>query len=57
MNFVLRLRPYKKCDAKYVVSWIKDELTFKKWSADRINIYPLTAEALNEHYAEQDQND
>ncbi len=54
---MLRLRPYKKCDAKYVVSWIKDELTFKKWSADRINIYPLTAEALNEHYAEQDQND
>ena len=28
---MLRLRPYKKCDAKRIVSWIKDEISFRKW--------------------------
>lgn len=54
---MLRLRPYKKCDAKYIVSWIKDEITFKKWSANKINKYPITADELNAHYAKQDEND
>ena len=54
---MLRLRPYKNCDAKYIVSWIKDELTFKKWSAGRLENYPLTAKDLNEYYEKQDDND
>lgn len=28
---MLRLRPYKKCDAKYIANWIKDEVSFRKW--------------------------
>ncbi len=48
---MLRLRPYKACDAAAVVSWIGDETAFRKWSADRFESYPITAEDLNRHYA------
>ncbi|MDO5294437.1 MAG: GNAT family protein [bacterium] len=47
---MLRLRPYKKCDAKHIVSWIKDEETFRKWCADRYANYPITADDINNHY-------
>lgn len=47
---MLRLRPYKKCDAEYIVNWINDEVAFRKWSADRYNKYPITAEDINNHY-------
>lgn len=47
---MLRLRPYKPIDAAKVVAWIKDEDTFKKWSADRFDHYPITADELNAHY-------
>lgn len=49
---MLRLRPYKACDAKTIVSWIKDETAFRKWSADRFERYPITEEDLNAHYDE-----
>ena len=48
---MLRLRPYKECDAKTIVSWLRDEYSFRQWGADRFESYPLTGEALNEHYA------
>ena len=47
---MMRLRPYKACDAKTVVSWIKDETAFRMWSADRFERYPITQEDLNAHY-------
>jgi len=47
---MLKLRPYKACDAKAIVSWIKDETAFRKWSADRFERYPITEEDLNAHY-------
>lgn len=47
---MLRLRPYKNCDAKYIVSWIKDEVSFRKWCADRFEKYPITPDELNEQY-------
>lgn len=47
---MLRLRPYKACDAETIVSWIKDERTFRKWSADRYEHYPITADDMNAHY-------
>jgi len=49
---MLRLRPYKACDAKIIVSWIKDEIAFHKWCADRFENYPITAEDMNIHYDE-----
>ena len=47
---MLRLRPYKSCDAKTIISWIKDEITFRKWSADIYDHYPITADELNAKY-------
>lgn len=47
---MLRLRPYKACDAKTIVSWIKDEVSFRKWCADKYESYPITAEDMNAHY-------
>lgn len=47
---MLRLRPYKKCDAEYIIKWIKDEESFRKWSADRYKSYPITADDINKHY-------
>lgn len=47
---MLRLRPYKACDAQTIVSWIGDEISFRKWCADRFDSYPITAEDLNGHY-------
>ncbi len=47
---MLRLRPYKACDAAVIVSWIGDETAFRKWCADRYETYPITAEDMNLHY-------
>lgn len=48
---MLRLRPYKNCDAKYICSWIKDEVTFHRWCADRYEKYPITEKDINDKYA------
>lgn len=53
---MLRLRPYKACDAQYIVSWIKDEYSFRQWCADRYESYPIRAEEMNKYY-EAFQND
>ena len=47
---MLRLRPYKACDASAIVLWSEDETAFRSWSADRFPAYPITAEDLNRHY-------
>ena len=47
---MMRLRPYKRCDAPTVVSWIGDETSFRKWCAVRFDHYPISAEDLNRHY-------
>ncbi len=47
---MIRLRPYKNCDAQTIVSWIGDETSFRKWCADRYDKYPITAADMNEHY-------
>lgn len=47
---MVRLRPYKRCDAQYIVSWIKDEVAFRKWCADRYEKYPISAEDMNAQY-------
>lgn len=46
----LIIRPYKPKDAEAIVSWIKDERGFRKWSADRYGAYPITAEDINYKY-------
>ena len=46
------VRPYKPDDAKTIVSWIKDERAFRRWSSDRYGAYPITAEDVNYKYME-----
>ena len=47
---MLRLRPYKPCDADTILGWIKDEDAFRKWSTDRYPHYPITADDMNHKY-------
>ncbi len=47
---MLRLRPYKPCDAETIISWCKDESAFRKWTSDRYDTYPITAEDMNYKY-------
>ena len=47
---MLRLRPYKPCDAAAIVSWLRDETVFRWWGGHRFGAYPITAEAVNDKY-------
>ena len=47
---MLLLRPYKPSDAETILKWIKDEDAFRKWSTDRYDHYPITAEDMNYKY-------
>ena len=47
---MLRLRTYKACDAETIVSWCKDEETFRRWTSDRYDHFPITAEDINQKY-------
>lgn len=47
---MLRLRQYKPCDADTIVSWIKNEESFRKWSSDRYDSYPITGADMNKKY-------
>lgn len=53
---MIRLRPYKACDAKYIVKWIQTEYEFHQWSADRYESYPITEEMINTKYIESSNN-
>lgn len=45
---MLRLRPYRESDAKTIISWIKDEREFYRWSAGRMGEYPITPKKFKE---------
>ena len=53
---MLRLRPYKPCDAQTIVTWLKDEKSFMQWCAGYME-YPLTAEGLDAYYKKEENND
>ncbi len=48
----MRLRPYKPSDAETILSWVKDEQTFRKWVTDRYPNYPITEKEMNHKYLE-----
>lgn len=50
---MIRLRPFKQCDAETVISWLQDETVFLKWGGKLFGAYPLTAERMNEKYFSQ----
>ena len=47
---MLRLRPYKPCDADAIIGWCRDQKTYHLWGGELIGPYPLSAETLNEVY-------
>ncbi len=54
---MLRLRPYKDCDAKTIVTWIKDERSLRLWSVDFYDSYPITENDMNQLYHSYDNQD
>jgi len=54
---MLRLRPYKACDAQIITQWLKSEYAFRQWSADRYGKYPITAEDMNLYYDRDKDNE
>lgn len=44
---MLRLRPYNKSDAEIIMSWIKDESSFYKWTAGVLGEYPISEEQFD----------
>ena len=47
---MLRLRPYKKCDAREIVSWCKDEKTFLQWGGEHFGKFPIDEYVMNSKY-------
>lgn len=54
---MLRLRPYKDCDAEYIAGWIKSEKTFYQWGAGKYETYPVKARHIIDFYEAQRNND
>ena len=50
---MLRLRPYKSCDAEKIAGWLKDEDIFLKWGGKLFGNYPITAEMVDDKYIKQ----
>ena len=53
----MRIRPFKKCDADTIISWIKNERIFRYWCADRFESYPITGNDLIAQYEDLAFND
>ena len=47
----IRLRQYQQTDADIICSWVKTEEELYRWSADRIGVFPVPENRLNEIYA------
>ncbi|MBO4390014.1 MAG: N-acetyltransferase [Lachnospiraceae bacterium] len=50
---MLRLRPFKRCDAASVASWLQKEETYDMWGGQLIGPFPLTGEMIAETYLEK----
>ena len=46
----MKFRPYKSADAQTILSWVKDEETFRRWVTDRYPRYPISPAEMNEKY-------
>ena len=47
---MLRLRPYKKSDADYIISWLNNEEIFSLWGGERFGQFPITPDIINDKY-------
>lgn len=53
---MLRLRPFRTSDADVIVTWVKDEVAFRKWVADRYERFPIGPGDMNAMYDAMDAN-
>lgn len=44
---MLRLRPYNISDSETIMSWMKEEKAFYKWTAGILGNYPISVEQFN----------
>ena len=49
-------RPFEDADAEIIISWIKDEHSFRQWSADTYKDYPVKPEDIIARYKEIKEN-
>lgn len=47
---MIRLRPYKPCDAAKIIEWSSDKETFDLWGGHIIGDYPIDEDILNDVY-------
>lgn len=47
---MIRLRPYKGCDAKNIAVWCNDEETFLMWGGERFGKFPVSDDIINRKY-------
>ena len=47
---MLRLRPYKSCDAATIAEWVREEDAFLKWGGQLFGDYPISAKVIDEKY-------
>lgn len=47
---MIRLRPYKSCDAEAIADWCEDEMTYLNWSGGKFGPFPVTAEVIDSKY-------
>lgn len=49
---MLKLRPYKSCDAQAIAKWVQNKDVFTVWGGERFGDYPITAEIIDKKYRE-----
>ena len=54
---MLRLRPFRKNDAKTIITWTNKKEEFYKWSAGILGEYPVTENRLLEATSGREDND
>jgi len=47
---MLRLRPYKCCDAEKIAAWAKDKDVYNKWGGDHFGEFPLSGKTIDDKY-------
>ena len=50
---MLRLRPYKRCDAEKIAGWVQDRDVYLKWGGKLIGEFPLDAETIDRKYTQE----
>ena len=45
---MIRIRPYKDSDEETILSWCRDETTYRRWTAGVLGTFPITHEQFSE---------